>query len=113
MGHADDRPLVAFLGPSLRSAEALGIVPQVELRPPICQGDLTTVVEGLHPRAILIVDGEFGQSLSVWHKEILHALHLGIRVVGASSMGALRAAELDPSAWRASGRSTSTTVTGG
>jgi len=95
MGHADDRPLVAFLGPSLRSAEALGIVPQVELRPPICQGDLTTVVEGLHPRAILIVDGEFGQSLSVWHKEILHALHLGIRVVGASSMGALRAAELD------------------
>ena len=45
--------------------------------------------------AILIVDGEFGQSLSVWHKEILHALHRGIRVVGASSMGALRAAELD------------------
>ena len=95
MAFAQDRPLVAFLGPSLRAAEALGIVPQVELWPPVCQGDLTTVVERLHPRAILIVDGEFGQSLSVWHKEILHALHLGIRVVGASSMGALRAAELD------------------
>lgn len=95
MGYGKDGPLVAFLGPSLPAAEALGIVPQVELCPPICQGDLTTVVERGHPRAVLIVDGEFGQSLSVWHKEILHALHLGVRVVGASSMGALRAAELD------------------
>jgi hypothetical protein len=95
MAYAENGPLVAFLGPSLPAADALGIVPQVELLPPICQGDLTTLVERVHPRAVLIVDGEFGQSLSVWHKEILHALHLGIRVVGASSMGALRAAELD------------------
>ena len=95
MSYADDRPLVAFLGPSLPAAEALRIVPEVDIWPPICQGDLTTVVERLRPRAVLIVDGEFSQSLSVWHKEILHALHLGTRVVGASSMGALRAAELD------------------
>jgi hypothetical protein len=91
----NDRPLVAFLGPSLPAAEARRLVPEVELLPPICQGDLATVVERARPRGVLIVDGEFGQSLSVWHKEILHALHLGIRVVGASSMGALRAAELD------------------
>jgi hypothetical protein len=95
MTHAEDGPLVAFLGPSLPAAEAVRLAPQVELRPPICQGDLTSVVEQIHPRAVLIVDGEFSQSLSVWHKEILNALHLGIRVVGASSMGALRAAELD------------------
>jgi hypothetical protein len=95
MSHAEDGPLVAFLGPSLPAAEALGIVPEVDLRAPVCQGDLTTVVERQRPRAVLIVDGEFSQSLSVWHKEILHALHLGIRVVGASSMCALRAAELD------------------
>jgi hypothetical protein len=95
MSYADDRPLVAFLGPSLPAAEALRIVPEVDIWPPICQGDLTTVVERLRPRAVLIVDGAFSQSLSVWHKEILHALHLGIRVVGASSTGALRAAELD------------------
>jgi hypothetical protein len=92
---ADDRPLVAFVGPSLPADEARGLVPEVELLPPIRQGDLSTVVERANPRGVLIVDGEFGQSLSVWHKEILHALHLGIRVVGASSMGALRAAELD------------------
>jgi len=91
----EGRPLLAFLGPSLPAAEARRLVPGVELWPPICQGDLSTVVERLHPRAVLIVDGEFSQSLSVWHKEILHALGLGIRVIGASSMGALRAAELD------------------
>jgi len=89
------RPLVAFLGPSLHAEVARSIVPDIELLPPICQGDLASVVEHLRPRAVLIVDGEFGQSLSVWHKEILAALRDGTRVVGASSMGALRAAELN------------------
>lgn len=89
------RALIAFLGPSLSAAEARRLAPTVKTLPPICQGDLATVVERANPRGVLIVDGEFGQSMSVWHKEILHALHLGIRVVGASSMGALRAAELD------------------
>lgn len=88
-------PLVAFLGPSLSAAAATAVVPDVHLLAPVCQGDLSTVVEARRPRGILIVDGEFGQSLSVWHKEILAAIRAGIRVVGASSMGALRAAELD------------------
>jgi hypothetical protein len=43
---------------------------------------------------ICLVDGFFGNSPSVWHKEILFALQSGVRVCGASSMGALRAAEL-------------------
>ncbi|OYW12122.1 MAG: hypothetical protein B7X34_02220, partial [Acidobacteriia bacterium 12-62-4] len=38
--------------------------------------------------------GYFEQRLSVWHKEILWAMEAGIAVYGASSMGALRAAEL-------------------
>jgi hypothetical protein len=95
VGGNQSGPLVAFLGPSLGAADATSIVPDVRLYPPICQGDLTTVVEQVKPRAVLIVDGEFGQSLSVWHKEILAALRAGVRIVGASSMGALRAAELD------------------
>ncbi len=36
----------------------------------------------------------FDQSLAIWHKEILWALAHGVRVYGAASMGALRAAEL-------------------
>ena len=43
--------------------------------------------------AIGLVDGYFGGAAAVWHKEILYALSLGVRVLGASSMGALRAAE--------------------
>ncbi|MEK6279022.1 MAG: TfuA-like protein [Acidobacteriota bacterium] len=43
---------------------------------------------------IVIIDGEFGQNLSVSPKEILRLLDQGVRVIGASSMGALRAAEL-------------------
>lgn len=43
---------------------------------------------------IVLVDGLFYGQFSVWHKEILCALDCGIDVIGASSMGALRAAEL-------------------
>jgi hypothetical protein len=45
--------------------------------------------------AFVIIDGEFGQSLSVSPKEILMLLDKGKLVIGASSMGALRASELD------------------
>jgi hypothetical protein len=45
---------------------------------------------------VLIVDGVFHHHPPVRHKEILHMLAAGVRVVGASSMGALRAAELHP-----------------
>ena len=44
--------------------------------------------------AVGIIDGYFDGVPAVWHKEILWALSNGIPVFGASSMGALRAAEL-------------------
>src|SRR6185369_7357538 len=44
---------------------------------------------------IVIIDGAFQSVPAVRHREILWALHKGIPVVGAASMGALRAAELD------------------
>ena len=50
----------------------------------------------LSPRVIAIVDGVFARTAAIWHKEILLALDDGISVFGASSMGALRAAELVP-----------------
>jgi precorrin-6B methylase 2 len=97
MGEGAERRggLVAFLGPSLPAETARRIVPDVVLLPPVCQGDLASVVLRLAPRAVLVVDGEFSQSLAVWHKEVLYALDRDVRVLGASSMGALRAAELD------------------
>jgi len=41
-----------------------------------------------------LVDGYFGSTPAVWHKEILFALSRGHHVWGAGSTGALRAAEL-------------------
>ena len=45
---------------------------------------------------IALIDGTFNQTLSVWQKEILYARERGVTVAGASSMGALRAAECAP-----------------
>ena len=45
-------------------------------------------------RTIVLIDGEFHGRPSVWQREILDAIAEGTEVHGASSMGALRAAEL-------------------
>ena len=63
-----------------------------EYRPPVKRGDLEDLA-GFD--TVVIIDGQFGQSLSVTPKEILALIDSGVSVVGASSMGALRAAELD------------------
>jgi len=83
---------VIFLGPSLSVQEARETLDAVYL-PPAEQTDFLTATVNHKPDVIGLVDGMFSQSLSVWHKEILYALDQGIRVYGASSMGALRAAE--------------------
>ncbi len=81
---------VLFAGPSLSGQEydRSGL----DVRPPARQGDLyRAVLDGAN--AIGLIDGVFGFVPSVWHKEILFALKQGIRVLGAASLGALRAAE--------------------
>jgi hypothetical protein len=85
-------PPVVFLGPSLSAAEARGIL-DVEVLPPVQLGDVWRIVQE-RPAAIGIIDGYFDRIPAVRHKEILYALSCGIPVYGASSMGALRAAEL-------------------
>lgn len=83
-----------FLGPSLPVDRARVILDATYL-PPAKAGDVYALVAN-RPRAIAIIDGLFEQVPAVWHKEILYALAHGVRVFGASSMGALRAAELHP-----------------
>jgi hypothetical protein len=87
---------VVYLGPSLSRAEAVALCPGADVRPPARKGDLLRAVLDDGATTIGLVDGEFDQSLSVWHKEILYALSVGVTVAGSSSMGALRAAELAP-----------------
>lgn len=84
--------VIVFLGPSLSCDEASAILP-ASYRGPAAMGDVYRAVME-RPSAIVIIDGVFERTPAVWHKEILFALSSGIPVFGASSMGALRAAEL-------------------
>jgi hypothetical protein len=85
--------IVVFLGPSLPVDEARRILPACYLGPARC-GDVLRA-RRLQPRVMAVIDGLFGTTPAVWHKEILVALDDGIAMYGASSMGALRAAELE------------------
>ena len=86
-------PDVVFLGPSLSRQQALEIYPDAIYLPPARMGDLLSAVHRYQPHAIALIDGSFYQSMATYHKEIIEAMHEGIWVLGASSMGALRAAE--------------------
>jgi hypothetical protein len=88
--------VVAFVGPSLPDArERPAKLRGVTLLPPSKRGDVWCALER-RPRAIALIDGVFEAQPSVWHHELLDAVEQGVRVFGASSMGALRAAELQP-----------------
>jgi hypothetical protein len=84
--------IVVFAGPTLR-AEDRETLPAATFAGPAACGDVARATREQFD-AIAIIDGYFHQRLSVWHKEILWALSHGLRVYGAASMGALRAAEL-------------------
>lgn len=85
---------VLFVGPSLPDAKAIAD-PSIDIRPPACQGDVMTAIRD-GARVIGLIDGQFEFAAPVWHKELLFALSQGIVVLGAASMGALRAAECAP-----------------
>jgi hypothetical protein len=87
-------PIAVFLGPSLDLATALSLLP-ANYYPPVRMGDIYRLL-ATGVRLIVIIDGVFHAAVPVWQREILAALKAGITVVGASSMGALRAAELAP-----------------
>lgn len=88
-----DVTTVIFLGPSLERERARELLPGRYL-PPARRGDVYRVIP-TGVRRILLVDGVFHLAPSVLHTELVAALSEGVEVVGAASMGALRAAELD------------------
>jgi hypothetical protein len=81
-----------FVGPTIPVEEARRVL-DAEYLPPAAMGDVLRLL-ARRPRVIAIVDGVFEREPAVWHKEILFALSEGVHVLGAASMGALRAAEL-------------------
>jgi hypothetical protein len=85
--------IVVFLGPSLSRDKAAQIL-EADYRPPAKRGDIYQAARG-GAEIIILIDGVFFQDCSVAHKEVIYALDAGAKVLGASSMGALRASELD------------------
>jgi Uncharacterized conserved protein len=81
-----------FLGPSLAQKEARCIL-DADYYPPARKGDLYWI-KASGVKTIILIDGVFHSTPSVWQREIIHVIKQGIQVVGASSIGALRAAEL-------------------
>ena len=67
---------------------------EVIYKRPINRGDLGHDIKE-NPDIIGIIDGVFHQNSAVGHREILDVMKRGVKVFGASSMGALRASELD------------------
>ncbi|WP_296806505.1 TfuA-related McrA-glycine thioamidation protein [uncultured Methanobrevibacter sp.] len=91
--------IIIYTGLSLSFEEAREILDsyddvEVIYERPIKRGDLGQALKK-NPDIIGIIDGVFHQNSSVGHKEILNVINNGITVVGSSSMGALRASELD------------------
>ncbi|MFE2634286.1 TfuA-like protein [Streptomyces scopuliridis] len=89
------RLIHVYTGPTLSPDDPVLSDPRVVTRPPIRHGDLFD--SGITATdTVLILDGVYHHTPAIRHKEIIWALGRGVRVIGAASIGALRAAELAP-----------------
>ncbi|UMZ10690.1 hypothetical protein I9018_24875 [Pseudomonas sp. MPFS] len=85
-----------FVGPSLQGIDSKLLAHEnLIVRPPIRRGDIESLIEQSPPSNIAIVDGIFHAHPAVGHAEILSALRAGWKIWGLSSMGAIRACEMD------------------
>lgn len=87
------RRVAVFAGPSL-PPQVRPDDERLEWFPPAATGDALELV-GQSYDAICLIDGYFDHRPAPWHKELLLVMASGTGLFGASSMGALRAAELD------------------
>ncbi|MBI2215706.1 MAG: hypothetical protein HYU51_00260 [Candidatus Rokubacteria bacterium] len=90
------------MGPSISRAEADRVCPGLDLRPPIRRNDLYREREQ-GAWGFLVIDGVFMQDDAVSPREVADVLEDGALVIGAASMGALRAAECWPAGARGVG----------
>lgn len=93
MQYDPQTPIAVFLGPSLARHKAERLLP-ANYYPPVRMGDVYRLI-ATGVQTIVIIDGVFHNTTPVWQRELVAAMDSGIAVIGASSMGALRAAELD------------------
>lgn len=89
-----------FAGPSL--AERAPDDAQIVIAPPAAAGDIYVAVKQ-GAQIIGLIDAKFENEQTVRHDELIFALHCGVHVLGAASMGALRAVECAPFGMRGHG----------
>lgn len=83
---------IVFAGSSLEGVNRAKY-PNIEFCPPASRGDLELLVKR-KAGTVVLIDGLFGSKMAVAPAECRHLLENGWLVIGASSMGALRASEL-------------------
>lgn len=84
-----------YSGLSVGADDVARVLPNAVFSGPIERGDAPRdAASGVG--VLVIIDGRFVQSHAVSPGELMDALRRGVRIYGSSSMGALRAAELEP-----------------
>ena len=94
--------IIAFAGPSLPATPDTtwnSLLNQIQLRPPAQESDILAVIDE-HPHTLVLIDGYYFDGrdhtvAAVKPQELIAAVSAGIRIIGAASMGAIYAAELN------------------
>jgi hypothetical protein len=86
---------VVYVGPSISPSAAAELLPGALIRPPIARGDLYRDREA-GGAVFVMIDGVFTQDFAVSPREVVDVARDGALIIGASSMGALRASECWP-----------------
>ncbi|MDZ7577301.1 MAG: TfuA-like protein [Candidatus Nanopelagicales bacterium] len=87
--------VVVFAGPTIGHSDVRALLPAARVMPPIAAADLWDLDLGPGD-TVAVIDGYYFQRRSVRHKELVALCDRGVTVAGAASLGALRAAELEP-----------------
>lgn len=90
-----DAPPLVFLGPSAPASDVAALLPGAEIRPPARRGDLHAA-RLLRYSVLVLIDGVFAEENAVSPREVVDVLEDGAALIGAASMGALRAADCAP-----------------
>ncbi len=85
---------VLYAGPSLYGIKE-SLVEGITLKGPCKQSDLFEDLTDKDIENIIVADGLYKTIPAPWHKEFLLTLEAGKNIYGVSSLGALRASELD------------------
>src|SRR5580765_3353945 len=85
-------PPIVYVGPTLDAAGVKEWLPEAQVMPPVRRGDLYRD-RLLGFSFFLILDGVFLDELAISPREVVDVIRDAATIVGASSMGAIRAAE--------------------